>query len=347
MTETGKTKKKREINKSEKQKKIKKPEKQKEINKPEKQKEIKKTEKQIEINKPEKQRNEEKSKLKGMIKKEFNGDNLAAFIYITLGAVIAAFALEEFLVPNNILDGGITGISMFINHFLKTQLGILIFIFNLPFIIIAFIKNGKRHFFKIVYAMILFSCMTSVFSDMPDATFDIILATCYGGIILGVGVGLVLKGGGCIDGTEVVAILISKKTTLSVGRIVLLFNVVIYSIAAVKFGLDRGMYSLLMYFITSKVIDIVDIGFDNTKSVMIISDNGGEIADVIYEKLGRTVTFISGKGYVSNDTKDILYCVVTRSEISELKQIIHGVKGSTFTTISDISEIVGNHVKSS
>ncbi|MBQ9233399.1 MAG: YitT family protein, partial [Lachnospiraceae bacterium] len=120
----------------------------------------------------------------------------------------------------------------------------------------------------------------------------------------------------------------------------------IYSVAGAVFGLDRGMYSLLMYFITSKVIDIVEMGWDNTKSVMIITNDGNELAHKIYEGLGRTVTFLKGEGLVSKDTKDILYCVVTRAEIHDLKLLINSVEGSTFTTISDVSEIVGNHMKS-
>ena len=266
---------------------------------------------------------------------------------IITGAVIAAFALEEFLAPNHILDGGVTGISMILSHFISWKLGILVVILNIPFIIVGFKKLGKGFILRTVVAIVVFSVMTGVFEEMTNATEDIILATTFGGVLLGVGVGLVLRGGACLDGTEIVAILISKKLSISTGQIILFFNVIIYSVATAVFGLDRGMYSLLMYFITSKVIDIVEIGWDNTKSVMIITDKGKELAQDIYVQLGRTVTFMQGQGLVSSETKDILYCVVTRAEIFELKRIISSVEGSTFTTISDVSEVVGNHVKSS
>lgn len=279
-------------------------------------------------------------------------DEILSWLMIIAGAVIAAFALEEFLAPNNIFDGGVTGISMIITHVLNEKagvpikLGILVIVINLPFIIYGFKKIGKQFIIKCAVALIIFSVMTVVFEPLQNATEDNILAVTFGGVFLGIGVGLVLRGGGILDGTEIVALVLSKKISISVGTLILLFNVIIYSVAGVAFGLDRGMYSLLMYFITSKVIDIVEMGWDNTKSVMIITNDGKELARKIYEGLGRTVTFLKGEGLVSKDTKDILYCVVTRAEIHDLKLLINSVEGSTFTTISDVSEIVGNHMKS-
>lgn len=189
--------------------------------------------------------------------------------------------------------------------------------------------------------------MTGVFAEFENATYEIILAITYGGVLLGVGVGLVLKGGGCLDGTEIAAVLLNRNLSISVGQIILFFNVIIFAVAGIVFNLDRGMYSLLMYFITSKVIDIIEIGFESAKSVMIISEDGKAVADKIFEELGRTVTFMHGEGLVSNSKKDILYCVITRAEVYDLKRIIDSVPGSTFTTISDVSEIVGNHIKTS
>ncbi len=272
---------------------------------------------------------------------------ILSWVMLVLGAVIAAFSLEEFLAPNHIFDGGVTGISMILNQFVPVKLGILVLLLNVPFIIVGFKKLGRVFIAKVAVAITVFSVMTGVFEGMNEVTHDIILATTFGGVLLGIGVGLVLRGGSCLDGTEIVAILLSKKLSVSTGQIILFFNVIIYAVAGAIFGLDRGMYSLLMYFITSKVIDIVEIGWDNTKSVMIITDKGKELAQLIYTELGRTVTFMKGEGLVSSETKDILYCVVTRAEIYDLKRIINSVDGSTFTTISDVSEVVGNHMKSS
>ncbi|MCR5211671.1 MAG: YitT family protein [Lachnospiraceae bacterium] len=276
----------------------------------------------------------------------FTKQNLIAFIMLTAGAVIAAFSVEEFLVPSQIFDGGVTGISMIVGNFVNIPLGAIIIVINLPFMIFGLVKLGKGFILRALYAIIVFSVFTSVFEHMKNATYDAFLGTIFGGVILGVGVGLVFRGGGVLDGTEVVATYLSRKTSWSTAKIVLIMNVAIYLIAGIVFGLDRGMYSLVMYFITSRVIDIVEIGRDNTKSVMIVSDDGKEIAKLIYERLGRTVTLLKGKGLVSREEKDVLYCVITRAEMFELRKLLEEVPGSSFTTISDVSEILGNHIKS-
>ena len=153
-----------------------------------------------------------------------------------------------------------------------------------------------------------------------------------------------MKSGGCVDGVDTVSLLLSKKTQFSTGQIILFFNLIIYSCAGLIFGPDRALYSLLTYFITSKVIDIVETGFEQAKAVMIITENGERIAETIYRRLGRTVTLLEGEGLISGK-KIVLYCVVTRIELSELKRIIKDDDGSAFVTISDVSEIVGTHIK--
>ena len=277
---------------------------------------------------------------------QLNKDKILSWLLVTLGAVLAAFALEECLVPNDIFDGGVTGVSMILAHYIPVKLGILVVLINIPFVVLGVRAMGKLFAVKVIYAVTLFSLMTAVFEPLVNATADTILAVVFGGIFLGAGVGLVLRGGSCLDGTEIVAMLANRKYAVSVGRVILLINVVVYFLAGLVFGLDRGMYSLIMYFITSRVIDIVEIGMDTTKSVMIVTERGRELADRIYHRLGRTVTFMEGTGYVSSQKKQVLYCVVTRAEIFELKQIIGSVEGSTFTTITEVSEIVGSHIKS-
>ena len=272
-------------------------------------------------------------------------NNIVSFILLTAGAVIAAFSLEEFLVPNNIFDGGITGVSMIIGNSSKIPLAALIAAINIPFLFVALKKLGKKFILRAAYAMILFAVMTKVFDDFRDATEDLLLATVFGGVILGVGVGLVLRAGGCLDGTEIVGIMVNRKTNISVGNIVLAINVIIYIVAGAMFGVDRGMYSMLMYFITSKVIDIVEIGWEQAKAIMIITDDGETIADGLHTNFGRTVTFIRGEGLISGTEKDILYCVVTRAEIFEIRKFINSLDVNAFTTITDVSEIIGRNVK--
>lgn len=167
---------------------------------------------------------------------------------------------------------------------------------------------------------------------------------CFGGAILGAGVGLVIRFGGCLDGTETVAILLNKKFDIPVGKMVLAFNVFIYACAGILFGWDRAMYSLLTYFITSKILDMVENGIDQAKAAMIITDDATVVSNKIYQNLGRTVTIMEGTGLVSGHKK-VLYCVITRFEVYELKSIIHSIDASAFVTISDVSEIIGTHIK--
>lgn len=277
------------------------------------------------------------------MKKLFN-DYILPYLMITIGAALAAFAIEEFLIPSTILDGGINGISMILEKLTPLSMSIFIIILNLPFLIVGFKQLGLGFFIRGIYGMILFSILLEVFHGLENVTETELLAVVFGGIILGSGVGLVLRFGGCLDGTDIIALLISKKTSFSIGQIILGANIIIYSVAGILFGWDRAMYSLLTYFITFKVIDIVEEGLEQAKAIMVISDNGKYVAEEIYKRLGRTCTMLDGKGLVSG-SKEVLYCVITRMEISEIKRIVHSSDDSAFVTVTDVSEIIGHHIK--
>lgn len=268
------------------------------------------------------------------------------FVMITVGAIIAAFAIEEFLVPCTILDGGVIGIGIMVNNLTGISLSILTIVFNVPFLIIGARKMGYSFIIKSGFAMVVFSIFLEVFAPLSNITDQYLLAVCFGGVFLGAGVGLVIRFGGCLDGTETVAIMLNKKFKFPVGQTVLIFNVIIYIIAGFLFGFDRAMYSLLTYFVTSKVLDFVETGLEQAKAAMIITNEGKEIADRIYKDLGRTVTVMQGQGLVSGK-KVIMYCVLNRFEIYELKRIINSIDTSAFIAISDVSEIIGTHVKKS
>jgi len=272
-------------------------------------------------------------------------ENIFHILMITLGASLAAFALEEFLLPVTILDGGITGISIIINQLTGWNLGIFIIVLNIPFMLIGYKNLGLGFLIKGMYGMILFSVMLNVFKQMTNVTENELLAVVFGGVLLGVGVGTVLRNGGCLDGTEVVAMLLSKRVSFSTGQIIFGINIVIYSVAGILFGWDRALYSLLTYFISFKVIDMVEEGMERGKAAMIITNESKEIADMIYKRLGRTCTILEGEGLISGK-KTVLYCVITILEVSELKRIIKEYDGSAFVTITDVSEIIGKHIKS-
>lgn len=277
----------------------------------------------------------------------FFKEHLFPVIMIIVGAACAAFSIECFLIPNTILDGGVTGVSMMINYLTGIRLSILVIVINIPFFFVGCKALGKRFLLRAVIAMAAFSGFLEVCKLIPTVTSSELLAVVFGGVLLGVGVGTVLRQGGCLDGTEIAAMLLSKNVSASTGQIIFMINIFIYITAGILFGWDRAMLSLLTYFITFKLIDIVQEGMEQAKAAMIITDHAADIADTIYQQLGRTCTFISAEGLVSGSTKTVLYCVITRVEVNQLKRIISEADVSAFVTISEVSEIIGNHVKSS
>ncbi len=266
------------------------------------------------------------------------------FLYITLGVILYSVALEEFLVPNLVLDGGLTGIALMINYKSGLMLGVCTFILNAPFVVMSWKMLGRRFAISYLYAMLLLSVCTSLLHDLPAITSDELISVAFGGIVLGIGVGLVIKGGACMDGTELLAMLFEKRLPFSVGQIILVINLIIFSVAAFMFGIDRALLSFLTYIIASKLIDMVEEGFDGAKQTIIICNDGNKIAEEIYTKLGRTMTILDAHGLVSGK-KDLLYCVMTRLELMELRNIVARYDGTAFITVSDVSEIIGTHVK--
>ena len=266
------------------------------------------------------------------------------FLMITVGTFVYSVALEMFLVPNLVLDGGLTGISLMINYQTGILLGLLTFLLNIPFVVLGWRMLGLRFAGSYLYAMILLSGFTALLHDVAPVTDNELLSVVFGGILLGIGVGLVIKGGACLDGTELLAMLCSKRLPVSVGQVILFLNLVIFSVAACLFGIDRALLSLLTYIIASKLIDMVETGFNEAKQTIIICNDGATIATEIYEKLGRTTTILDAHGLISGK-KDMMYCVITRLELMELRRIVEKYDGSAFITVSDISEIIGDHIK--
>lgn len=271
---------------------------------------------------------------------------LVSFVMITIGSMFAAIALENFLLPNTVLDGGINGISIIFSKLFNLPLSVLVVVLNIPFMYIGYRHLGKAFLYRTIYAIVAFSLFLEVFHKFDAFTEEILLATVFGGMLLGVGVGMIIRFGGCIDGTESLAMVISKKANFSVGQIVLCFNLIIYTVAGFIFGFDRAMYSLLTYVITFKVIDAVSEGLEQAKAALIVTAKGTKLSKEIYEKLGRTTTTIRGKGLISGE-KEVLYCVLTRIEIFELRHIVDKMDESAFVTILEVSEIIGEHIKSS
>lgn len=264
--------------------------------------------------------------------------------FITFGAVVAAFALETFLVSNQIIDGGVIGISMIISHVTKWNLGLLVIILNTPFIILAFRKMGKMFVLQTAYANIILALALNFFQHYK-VTGDLLLATVFGGIILGTGVGLILKNEASLDGTEILSLLVSKKFGCSVGEFIMGINIFIYLVAGKVFGWENAMYSILTYFIASKVIDVVMEGLNSSKSVEIISDEAGAIGNALIEKLDISVTYLRGIGGYSGQDKDIIYCVISRLELPKMLEIIKEIDPRAFVAVVDVHEAYGGRFK--
>jgi uncharacterized membrane-anchored protein YitT (DUF2179 family) len=264
---------------------------------------------------------------------------------ITIGAALMAVGLEIFLVPNHVIDGGIVGISIMLSYLTGWKLGIFIFILNIPFFFIGYKQIGKTFALSTLYGIIILSIGTTLLHPVPAFTQDILLATVFGGIVLGIGVGMVIRYGGSLDGTEILAILFNKKLPFSVGEIIMFFNLFILGSAGFVFSWDRAMYSLIAYFVAYKTIDITITGLDESKSVWIISDNSKEIGEAIMNRLGRGVTYINGEGAYSGDHKKVIFCVINRLEEAKLKEIVTESDENAFLAVADIAEVRGGRFK--
>ncbi len=265
--------------------------------------------------------------------------------FIVFGAILMGVGIEEFLVPNRILDGGIVGVSIILAHLTGWRLGLFIFLLNIPFFFIGYKQIGKTFALSTLLGITVLSLTTTLLHDVPVFTEDLLLATVFGGIVLGTGVGIVIRYGGSLDGTEIMAILANKKLPFSVGEIIMFFNIFIFGTAGFVFGWDRAMYSILAYFIAFKMIDIVIAGLDESKSAWIISDYASDIGEAILARLGRGVTYLQGEGAYTGDNKKVIFCVITRLEEAKLKSIVEEHDPSAFLAFANISEVRGGRFK--
>ena len=273
------------------------------------------------------------------------GALLRRLLFITLGAIIMGLGLEGILVPNHIIDGGVTGVSMILSHIAPIRLGTSLFILNIPFFILGYKQIGERFAISMLYGVSVLSISTFFIHNLHPIVTDSLLAVVYGGLLLGLGVGLVLRSGGVLDGTETLAIVIEKKVPFSIGEIIMFTNVIIFTLASFVFGLTNALYSMLTYYIAYRTIDVVVKGLDDMKSIYVISEYNQEIADSITDQLGRGITFLNGEGSVSDNTKRIVFCIFTRLEESSLKDIIREIDPSAFLIISDVAEVKGGRFK--
>ena len=259
---------------------------------------------------------------------------------IIAGAALSSIGLELFLIPNQIVDGGVVGISIMASYLTKLPLGVFTFCLNLPFLFMGYKQIGRTFVLSTLFAIVCLSAGVSLLHPIPGLTNDIFLAAIFGGIINGAGVGIIIRAGGSLDGTEMVAIILDKKTAFSIGEIVMFFNVFILGAAGFLYGWDRAMYSLVAYFIAFKVIDVVVEGIDESKAVMIISDRYADISSALSARLGRGVTLLKGQGGYSGADTTVVYVVISRLEIAKLKSIVLDFDRDALITIGNV-EVAG------
>ena len=287
-----------------------------------------------------------KPEIRVKTKKEIALEYLKKSFFWLLGAFIVAVALEMFLLPNKIIDGGVIGISMMVSYITKWNLGLLIFCINIPFMLIAFKALGKKFIANTFVATAMLSLATNIAVNLKPATNDLLLATVFGGILLGLGVGLILRNNASLDGTEMLSIVLSKRLKIvSVGELLMGMNLFIYTAAGFLLGWDRALYSILTYYVASKVIDTVLEGLDKAKSVRIVSEFWEEIGDSIMKELDISVTYIRTKGGYSKQEKILTFCVVNKFDMPKLKEVVHNVDPRAFIVTEDVHEFEGVRIK--
>lgn len=257
-------------------------------------------------------------------------------VLMSIGSVLASIGLEIFLIPNNIIDGGITGISIMASYITNLPLGLFVFILNIPFLVLGYKQIGKTFALSTLFSVICLSIGVSFLHPIPGITKDILLATIFGGIILGVGVGIIIRNGGSLDGTEIVAIIMDKRSSFSIGEIVMFINLFILGGSGILFGWDRAMYSLMAYFIAFKAIDITVEGLDESKAVIIVSEKNKDISEALTDRLGRGVTLLHGEGAYKGKSTNVIYVVVSRLEIAKLKGIVNDFDEDALVTVTSV-----------
>lgn len=266
---------------------------------------------------------------------------------IVLGIFSAAFGLKGFLLSSRFIDGGVTGVSMLISEVAHFPLAVLILVINLPFIALGYKQIGKQFAIKSALAIAGLSIVLLTVS-FPDVTPDKLLTAVFGGFFIGSGIGLAIRGGAVLDGTEIAALLVSKNVQiLQVGDVILFLNIFIFTAAAFFLGIESALYSILTYFAASKMIDFLIHGIDQYTSITIISDQSKQIREAIIRELGRGVTVYKGRRGWSDVEQDILYCVVTRLEIGNIKQVAIEIDKSAFIIIQPLADATGGVLKKS
>lgn len=275
-------------------------------------------------------------------------NTVRAIIFMMIGVASAGFGLEGFLIPNGLIDGGVTGISLLTNRETGFSLSLLLVIINLPFILLGWRQIGTGFAVKSILCITALAIVLATV-HYPVVTQDKVLIAVFGGFFLGAGIGMTIRGGAVIDGTEVLAIYLSRRYSISVGDFILIFNIMIFSVAAYLYSVEMALYSILTYMAAAKTVDFILEGIEEFTGVTIISPRTQEIADVIKNQMGRGLTIYTGtKGYGKRGERratEIIFTVVTRLEIARLKNEVEKIDPKAFIVMQSVSDTHGGMVK--
>lgn len=279
-------------------------------------------------------------------KKETFSSILFRMCMMAFGAALASLSIKAFLVPNNIIDGGIIGISLILDYITPISFSLLVLLLNIPFMYSGYKHIGKTFVYSTLFSIVCLSISDMLCTNIEPFTNENILATVFGGLVLGTGVGIVIRYGGSLDGTEILGILLTKRLPFSVGEFVMFMNIFIFTWAGFVFGPEKAMYSVMTYYIAYKTIDTVIQGLDETKAIMIVSEKHGEISEGILHRLGRGTTKLKAKGGYTDKETEVIYAVCTRLEVMKLKKIVYETDPNAFLTIMSTQETRGGRFKS-
>ncbi|MFN7250659.1 MAG: YitT family protein [Anaerobacillus sp.] len=263
------------------------------------------------------------------------------YIMLTMGSIIVAVGLELILAPNGLVDGGVTALSIMANRLWEVPIWAIFMLLNFPTLIFSAKYMGKKFVIRTIYANIVTSIALILLAPMPAITSSEVLIVLYGGLLLGTGVGLVVKAGGAVDGTEMLAIFVNKRYNIPISTFLLAINAVILAGAAFVFTLEKAMFSIAIFYIVSKLIDFILDGINQGKSVMIISDKPEEVAASLMSDLDAQITFLYGQGGFTKEERKLIYCITNRFMYPKLKDVVLTIDPSAVLEASYVSETAG------
>ncbi|MGF6906513.1 YitT family protein [Fusobacterium sp. PH5-44] len=262
-------------------------------------------------------------------------------LLIGIGAFIYAFGLNYFFVANKLADGGLAGISIVLHYLFGLDTAILYFILNIPLILLGYKLIGKKFIIKTFYGTIMTSIAIKVFSNLGAESPDKIIVSIFGGVVMGVGLGIVFLGGGSSGGSDILAKIINKYFKIPIGKAFFIIDFIVLGVIGYLFGKEMFMYTIIGIYVSTKMIDIIQDGIYSSKAVTIISDRSLEIKNAIMEETGRGTTVLKSEGGFSGESKDAIYCVLSRYELSAVKSIVKNIDENAFVIISEVTEVIG------